>query len=170
MGCAGSVVQGDEDIDQCTLYEFYIQGDDDSPEAIDRAQRCDATFHRWTHGQNGTPAHACAFWCKPRMLERVLHHGGAVDLVDRYGYTPIMLASQQGHLECVRILQERGASLETKSCSGHRALSLAQGHLDVCSFLLEHGANPDGANRAPDREESEDEGGDETHSDGPENT
>ena len=160
MGCAASVVHGDEDIDQCTLYEFYIQGDDDRPEVIDRAQRSDATFHKWTHGSNGTPAHACAYHGKPRMLERVLHHGGAVDPLDAwYGYTPIMLASQQGHLECVRILQERGASLETKAtASGHRPLSLAQGHLDVCNFLLEHGANPDGANPAPDSEESEDEG------------
>lgn len=64
------------------------------------------------------------------------------------GWTACMRASEQGHVEAVRILLEaegdKGADMEaTNNYNGMTALMLAsqKGHSDVVALLLEKGAN-----------------------------
>ena len=60
------------------------------------------------------------------------------------GFTALMGASQKDHLEVVRELCERGASVNAAMTnSGRTALMWASclGCVDTCNFLLSHGSN-----------------------------
>lgn len=58
--------------------------------------------------------------------------------------TPLMEASQEGHLELVRYLLETGgADVHAQTQSGDTALTYAaeNGHTDVADLLLQYGAD-----------------------------
>lgn len=63
-----------------------------------------------------------------------------------YGYfegtTPLMIASQRGHLKIVKFLHTRGAIISKTDSLGFNAFLLACGanQLDVCRYLHNHGA------------------------------
>ena len=54
-----------------------------------------------------------------------------------------MNASENGHLEIVKYLVERGADLNAKANSKSTALIYAykEDHLEIVKYLVEHGAN-----------------------------
>jgi ankyrin repeat protein len=66
-----------------------------------------------------------------------------LDWQDNGGFTALMIASQFGHIEVVKLLLERGAKLDLQVPSGPTALIIAsaQGNTDVVKLLLESGAN-----------------------------
>ncbi|KAJ8525408.1 hypothetical protein ON010_g15706 [Phytophthora cinnamomi] len=57
--------------------------------------------------------------------------------------TPLIAAAQYGHLDVVRLLLERGASIELTRSGGSTALITAayEGHCDIVRLLLEKGAD-----------------------------
>ena len=66
------------------------------------------------------------------------HEGG------QWGRTPIMAASEKGHLYVVKMLHGRGANVHVQDNRGYNALMLAalKGHADVATFLVtECGSN-----------------------------
>ncbi|XP_066549225.1 fibronectin type 3 and ankyrin repeat domains 1 protein [Amia ocellicauda] len=65
-----------------------------------------------------------------------------VDVPDKLGFTPLMVASQKGYLRLVQVLVEHGAEVNLTSGSGKDSLMLAcfAGHLDVIECLRKHGA------------------------------
>ncbi len=62
-----------------------------------------------------------------------------INLVDRDNCTPLMLASQKGHLESVKVLVEAGADLTVASKDSFTARQLAakNGHVKVATYLKE---------------------------------
>ena len=71
------------------------------------------------------------------LLSDPAHHRSP-DICDEYGYTPLILAAQRGHLSIVELLLEHGASIcasESGRCTPlHRAAF--SGHLHVVDALL----------------------------------
>jgi ankyrin repeat protein len=63
---------------------------------------------------------------------------------DSLGGTPLMLASMERHLGVVRVLVDKGASINERGPKGWTALWLActDGHAPVVRLLLEKGADP----------------------------
>jgi ankyrin repeat domain-containing protein 17 len=55
----------------------------------------------------------------------------------------LILASANGHTECVRLLLEAGAKTEENNESGHTALmeAASNGHVDVAKLLISKGAS-----------------------------
>ena len=53
--------------------------------------------------------------------------------------TPLIVAAQEGHIEVVTLLANRGSDLEAFNTDGQRALMLAsmEGHLEVVQLLVE---------------------------------
>ncbi len=67
---------------------------------------------------------------------------------DRFGRTPLHLASNAGHLTTVKYLHSRGADLHTKSTANTSALHFAStnGHIEVVQYLIENGTSIDEKN------------------------
>jgi uncharacterized protein len=77
-----------------------------------------------------------------------------LDAKERFDSTPLMYASQKGHVGVVRWLVDHGAAIDEGNCSGWTALWLAsfQGRTPVVKLLLERGADPiisDGMGETP---------------------
>jgi len=60
------------------------------------------------------------------------------------GYTALMFASENGHIEAVKYLLRNGANLNEKDNYDYTALILAsrEGHIEVVKSLLQNGADP----------------------------
>ena len=64
-----------------------------------------------------------------------------------YGFSPIWIAAQYGHLVLVKYLVEHGADVNMAIFNGATAVSVAaeKGHVAVIRYLLEQGADKDKA-------------------------
>jgi hypothetical protein len=71
-----------------------------------------------------------------------------LNVADSDGETPLMAASQGGHVEIVQWLLDQGAAIDHQSHSGTTALSFAssKGRASVVRLLLERAADPTIAN------------------------
>ena len=64
--------------------------------------------------------------------------GGAdIDKAADGGYTPLYIASEQGHADVVRVLLDNGADASLRTSDGETALQVATrcGHTEVMSLL-----------------------------------
>ena len=101
-------------------------------------------FKKWA------PIHAASMCRSPSNVELLIKNGANIEAKTDEGSTPLLLASQIGHLEMVKCLVQLGAQVNTIAnvppCGKDVSpLWLAQdcGHNDVVKYLLEHGADPD---------------------------
>eukprot|EP00527_Entomoneis_sp_CCMP2396_P002888 CAMPEP_0198150896 /NCGR_PEP_ID=MMETSP1443-20131203/53109_1 /TAXON_ID=186043 /ORGANISM="Entomoneis sp., Strain CCMP2396" /LENGTH=273 /DNA_ID=CAMNT_0043816365 /DNA_START=178 /DNA_END=999 /DNA_ORIENTATION=+ len=83
-------------------------------------------------------------------LESILARNGSSTLIsinykDASGQTALHIAAERGNLAAVRILLDHGADKDAIAQDGASVLQAAAigGHVDVCSELLQRGANPD---------------------------
>ncbi len=79
-----------------------------------------------------------------RLIKKVLEAGANVNYQDDYGWTALMLASENGYIEAVRALLEAGANVNLQNKkSRYTALMLAsrKGHIETVRALLAYGAN-----------------------------
>jgi uncharacterized protein len=89
-------------------------------------------------------------------VERLLGHDpGLLDSKDeKFGETPLMVASQEGHVGMVRWLLDKGAAINERNSRGETAVlrSCRKGRTPVARLLLERGADPtiaDSGGRTP---------------------
>ena len=77
------------------------------------------------------------------MVKFLVEKGADLHLANDEGATPLIIASQEGHLEVVKSVVEKGAVVDQPANDGARALTQASfnGHLGVVHFLLSAGAN-----------------------------
>jgi ankyrin repeat protein len=66
-----------------------------------------------------------------------------INFKDDYGRSSLMEASSNGHFDIVKLLLDRGATIDDKDNAGFNSLMLAsqRGHLAIVELLLDHGAN-----------------------------
>jgi ankyrin repeat protein len=78
-------------------------------------------------------------------IVRTLLNSDDIDINARDGHdsTPLFLAIPSGHVEVVRLLQEKGADIDAPNASGLTPLAEAaqEGLLEVVRLLLDQGAN-----------------------------
>ena len=80
-----------------------------------------------------------------KRFSRKAHAHPWANAYDSNGRTALMIASQEGHCEIVRLLLRRGAQVDLQDSKGWSALMLAcrAGHCEVAAILLESGADVD---------------------------
>lgn len=66
-----------------------------------------------------------------------IEKGADINLQDKNGYTPLMIASNFGHIDIVTLLIKNGADVKIQAINGETALSLAEkkGHEKIINFL-----------------------------------
>ncbi|XP_041368142.1 fibronectin type 3 and ankyrin repeat domains 1 protein-like isoform X2 [Gigantopelta aegis] len=77
-------------------------------------------------------------------IERLLDTGDvSIDVADKYGFSPLMQASQKGAADIVKLLVSYGADVHLKNEAGKTCLMLAcfAGQLEVVKLLREAGAS-----------------------------
>ena len=80
-----------------------------------------------------------------RILHRLLEAGANANCGGDDGNQPLYMATQNGHLECCRILLDHGADPELIKDGSIRTplcWAVEGGHLEICQLLLKAGANP----------------------------
>lgn len=84
-----------------------------------------------------------AYYNMERTIELLLLHCGTVDGARDDGFTPLLLAAENGHSEVVRLLFKYGASVDLAESSGATPLFMAaqNGHLTIAQLLLQQSAN-----------------------------
>ena len=75
----------------------------------------------------------------------LVEHGANVNIQDKAGNTPLMLASKCHHMSVVIFLVKHGANIDLQDKRGHTSLMLAsiKGHCDLGTFFVTCGANMD---------------------------
>ena len=113
-----------------------------------------------------TPLHIAARFNCCRNIKILLHTGSPVDIKDRVGDTPLIVACRRGSYEAVKILVEAGADVNYLSSpipppeiriAGHRLITQSRpiswavnaNRRDIVVYLLEHGADPNPIDKEP---------------------
>ncbi|XP_029012098.1 dynein axonemal heavy chain 12 isoform X1 [Betta splendens] len=90
-----------------------------------------------------TALHECAFLGLENFVHLLLASGADPNACDIKKKTPLALAAQNGHLNVVEALLQKGAHVWCESESGTVLFeAAASGNPDIISLLLEHGADP----------------------------
>ncbi len=76
-------------------------------------------------------------------VRKLIEAGADVNVINKYGKTPLLMASRNGHTEVVKLLLQAKADVNAKDRIGSTALRNASnsGHLDIVQVLLEKGAD-----------------------------
>jgi len=80
-----------------------------------------------------------------KTLNILLEHGAHIDVKDKYGWTPLLLASEFNVFNAVTALVEKGADINFKlNDNKWTPLHIAArwGHLQIIKYLVENGADP----------------------------
>ncbi|XP_060679184.1 serine/threonine-protein phosphatase 6 regulatory ankyrin repeat subunit C-like, partial [Hemiscyllium ocellatum] len=124
------------------LYVAVQQGHTDCVDILTRHGASALVKERLT---KGTSLHiAAANGCADclHLIADSVADAEVFDTMDAQGQTPLMLAVTSGHLDCARLLLERGAQVDTadkRGCTAlHRAAAL--GCADMVTTLLDHRA------------------------------
>ncbi|CAF1255635.1 unnamed protein product [Adineta ricciae] len=100
-----------------------------------------------------TPLIGATKYNHPECVKRLLARHANPNHQNQSGISALMLAAEQGYVECVRLLVQAGANLELAP-SGQLALTMnlcgqtplfcaaKEGRIDIVKYLLDHGANP----------------------------
>ncbi|OQE39856.1 hypothetical protein PENCOP_c006G07555 [Penicillium coprophilum] len=105
------------------------------------------TFSNWLDfiPRRLTKAHLVAYGGLTPILSRYIISGDDLNARDSDGMTPLAYATQNGHLEAVKLLlQSRDTFPDVMNNHGGTPLLIAafQGHTEIAQLLMQYGANP----------------------------
>ena len=92
--------------------------------------------------------YACAYG-HLQIVHYLITKGVAVDCLDNYRATPLLIACANGHLSIVNYLLNKGADINQSDCEGNSPVHMAvfNNNLKLVAMLTERGARAMEANR-----------------------
>ncbi len=77
-------------------------------------------------------------------VEKLLERGAPVNVIDEYGYTPLILSALTNRNDLVSLLLNQGARVDLVDITGSQALHWAvdNSNFEMSALLLKYGANP----------------------------
>lgn len=83
------------------------------------------------------------------LVEFLIAREADVSLADRFGWTPLLYASESGNVELISFLLKLGANLNDKNRDGKTAVGIAceNGHFETVKRLIEAGAHVNAASQ-----------------------
>ena len=78
-------------------------------------------------------------------LKHLLDNGTNINIQNGKGFTPLIVAAYDGHLDATKLLLEAGAYVDVQDVSGNTALMGVsfKGYPEIAQLLIEHGADLD---------------------------
>ncbi|XP_065831628.1 uncharacterized protein [Oscarella lobularis] len=100
---------------------------------------------RWKEAANELGYSSLHFALDAKTAEFLISAGASLEAVDKWGFTPFLLAIWNGESLVVAVLVEHGCNIsaKTKYDSGALAIASRRGQLDSCRQLLELGLRVD---------------------------
>lgn len=82
---------------------------------------------------------AARFGCSSALIDLLVKYGANIDRCDAKGWSPLIMATQHGHLGSVEALVRSGANLQSRTTNGLTALDIARHlkHTSIVEFLLD---------------------------------
>jgi len=82
---------------------------------------------------------AARFGCSSALIYLLVEHGANIDRCDAKGWSPLIMATQHGHLGSVEALVRSGANLKARTNNGLTAVDIARHlkHETIVQFLLD---------------------------------
>ena len=79
------------------------------------------------------------------LVLSLINSGVNVNCLVKFGgreWSPLMMASDEGHTDIVKLLLQRGAQVDLQNNVGRTALMIAsdEGHMNIAKLLMDHGA------------------------------
>lgn len=129
------------------LHSICWQGEYEDPEinqACERIIRALAAAGVSVNGNDNdrcTPMHRAAGgdWGNPTAIRTLLSLGAAPDAPDCEGDTPLMLASQNGEVDCIELLLNAGADPTHRNLSGKTPFDAADEHFQTWNGIIAQG-------------------------------
>ncbi|KAF2164251.1 hypothetical protein M409DRAFT_37098, partial [Zasmidium cellare ATCC 36951] len=88
-----------------------------------------------------TALHYAVSWGHLEMTKLLLDNGAEIDHATGQGWTPLLVAAQNGDRNIAAVLVDYGADLEQTNRRGWAPLHMAFDHEPVVRLLLERGAD-----------------------------
>lgn len=95
-----------------------------------------------SHGMTAMHQAAHGDWGNQTAIRTLLDLGAAADPVDADGDTPLLMAAQNGEIECIELLLEAGADPCKANKSGTTPLAAAGSHLESWKSIVASGPDP----------------------------
>ncbi|KAF7978591.1 hypothetical protein HWV62_45310 [Athelia sp. TMB] len=95
---------------------------------------------------DASPLYYACFVGSVQAVQHLINNNADVDIRGREASTrPLLIASEEGHLEIARLLLDKGANVDIVGGKYSTALqaACARGHLELATLLLDKGANVD---------------------------
>lgn len=83
-----------------------------------------------------------------RLVQEALRYNPEINVIDEYGFTPLIEAAITDNADCVNLLLKAGADVSLKDMTGNTALHWAaeNNNVTMAKLLLKKGANPNDYN------------------------
>ncbi|XP_031434982.1 fibronectin type 3 and ankyrin repeat domains protein 1-like [Clupea harengus] len=124
-----------EGLASSTSYKFRLRVTSPSGQSSLSTPVCVSTAREPISGRN---LHQAVNMNDVEELSKILQSGTVdVNVCDKLGFTPLMVAAQKGYARLVHMLVEHGADVRMKNSSGKDSLMLAcfAGYVDVVRYL-----------------------------------
>ncbi|EAY18222.1 hypothetical protein TVAG_122880 [Trichomonas vaginalis G3] len=131
-----------------SIYKFFERLSEYEYQAIIYKSCKEGLFEICDNNDERNVLHEASFKGNLKLIQYLVSCGCNIEMKDKNGNTPLIIACSSGHLEVVKYFISIGANKETKTKSGNTPLIMAsfKGHIEIVKYLILMGVNKESKN------------------------